>query len=244
MNTPTEPPNPTPNHPDDSTPDPGCVAAAAKTGPGTGSSLDGATVCGAKKKHGAEGGCRLPKGWGTSHPGIGSCKLHGGCMPNHVAAAERIIAERAIGRLLANPHAAPVTDPLGELARIAGMVGATVEVLSGRVNELASLTGVTDSGSEQVRAIVGLWERMIKQSESLLTTMAKLGIEDRSVRLEEARVAAVVGVLQATAGALLAGALRELAAADGERLRAVWPGLVGEVIPAQLRALGAGPDGA
>jgi hypothetical protein len=25
--------------------------------------------------------CHRPAGWGTSHPGVGRCKLHGGCSP-------------------------------------------------------------------------------------------------------------------------------------------------------------------
>lgn len=41
--------------------------------------------CGAKKRQG--GRCSMAAGWGTNHPGIGKCKLHGGSMPNHVKAA-------------------------------------------------------------------------------------------------------------------------------------------------------------
>jgi transposase-like protein len=35
-------------------------------------------ICGAKAKQ-TGGPCRRPAGWGTSHPGTGKCKLHGGC---------------------------------------------------------------------------------------------------------------------------------------------------------------------
>jgi hypothetical protein len=42
--------------------------------------------CGAKKKHGTTT-CSLAAGWGTSHPGTGRCKFHGGSTPNHVKAA-------------------------------------------------------------------------------------------------------------------------------------------------------------
>ena len=44
--------------------------------------------CGAKtrnkKSHSV---CQKPAGWGTSHPGIGACKFHGGSTPNHSLAA-------------------------------------------------------------------------------------------------------------------------------------------------------------
>lgn len=37
-------------------------------------------ICGAKtKKDGSP--CQKPAGWGTDHPGIGKCKLHGGASP-------------------------------------------------------------------------------------------------------------------------------------------------------------------
>jgi hypothetical protein len=48
--------------------------------------------CGAKKRNG--GLCDLPKGWGTTHPGVGRCKLHGGSTPNHEKAAQTEIARR------------------------------------------------------------------------------------------------------------------------------------------------------
>jgi len=32
-----------------------------------------------RKKYGQRRYCVLPAGWGTEHPGVGRCKLHGGC---------------------------------------------------------------------------------------------------------------------------------------------------------------------
>jgi hypothetical protein len=52
-----------------------------------GASAKAGVQCGAKKRGG--GKCTLAAGWGTNHPGIGSCKLHGGSVPNHVKAAAR-----------------------------------------------------------------------------------------------------------------------------------------------------------
>lgn len=37
------------------------------------------TVCAAKTRKGSP--CQRPSGWGTPHPGIGRCKLHGGATP-------------------------------------------------------------------------------------------------------------------------------------------------------------------
>src|SRR5215472_13809284 len=37
--------------------------------------------CNAQKKDG--GRCQQAKGWGTTHPGVGPCKMHGGRTNNH-----------------------------------------------------------------------------------------------------------------------------------------------------------------
>jgi hypothetical protein len=42
--------------------------------------------CGAAKRQG-DGTCSRPAGWGTGHPGYGTCKLHLGSTRRHVAAA-------------------------------------------------------------------------------------------------------------------------------------------------------------
>lgn len=49
--------------------------------------------CGARRLK-SDDLCTQPAGWGTDHPGIGRCKLHGGSSPTHVKYARRIMAER------------------------------------------------------------------------------------------------------------------------------------------------------
>ena len=52
-------------------------------------------MCGAKKENGER--CRAFAGQGTSHPGIGACKFHGGSTPSHEkAAVEREITKRMV----------------------------------------------------------------------------------------------------------------------------------------------------
>lgn len=51
--------------------------------------------CDANKTKGG-GTCGHAAGWGTSHPGHGRCKWHGGCTPTHVKSAEAEIAEQAV----------------------------------------------------------------------------------------------------------------------------------------------------
>jgi hypothetical protein len=56
--------------------------------------------CGAQRPRQPEGThCGQPAGWGTSHPGVGRCRRHGGSTPTQVIAAERLVAERASATL-------------------------------------------------------------------------------------------------------------------------------------------------
>jgi hypothetical protein len=54
--------------------------------------------CGGKLRQ-REGTCTPPAGWGTPHPGYGSCKLHGGSTPGGVKAGQRAMAQAAVVRL-------------------------------------------------------------------------------------------------------------------------------------------------
>ena len=49
-----------------------------------------ATTRGGKK-------CQKRAGWGTSHPGTGKCKLHGGATVSHTAAAAKQVAHEFLG---------------------------------------------------------------------------------------------------------------------------------------------------
>ena len=51
--------------------------------------------CNAKTRGG--GKCMKSAGWGTSHPGIGKCKLHAGSVPSHIKAAASEEHRRMLG---------------------------------------------------------------------------------------------------------------------------------------------------
>ncbi len=65
-------------------------------------------TCGAGRRQGKQP-CRRPAGWGTSHVGFGSCKLHGGSTRNGVKHAAKLemfhhVAGMMLsGRTLADP---------------------------------------------------------------------------------------------------------------------------------------------
>ncbi len=70
--------------------------------------------CGADKKSG--GTCRRPAGWGTDHPGVGKCKLHGGATPIKSGRYSKIKRE-SLRQLIAEHEADP--DPLNIFPELA-----------------------------------------------------------------------------------------------------------------------------
>jgi hypothetical protein len=162
----------------------------------------GRDKCGADKRQG-EGQCGRPAGWGTPHPGVGRCKLHGGSTASHVEAAQQaqaqVLLEKALWSGLAN--ALPVTDPVSSLERLAGALQQLVDEAGRRVNELSHLAG--GEHLTQLRAEVGLLERALVLLRGVLVDMARLGIDNR--RLEMDQVVASVVVAAVGAGLDAAG---------------------------------------
>jgi hypothetical protein len=141
----------------------------------------GGPKCLARRKR-SEQLCMLPAGWGTSHPGSGRCKLHAGSTPSHRAAAVTTAAAAELDRL----GEAPVSNPLYELARIAGRARAWEELLSRQVAELAALTCDTAEGAAQLHALLPLWERSLDRTAAFLNMLARLDIDERIARVEAA----------------------------------------------------------
>ncbi|MFF7884309.1 hypothetical protein ACH40F_29180 [Streptomyces sp. NPDC020794] len=182
--------------------------------------------CGAKKRQGA-GLCGRPAGWGTPHPGSGRCKLHGGSTKTLAVAAERERVEREARQLLAElGEALPVTDPAGELQRVAGEIVAMKDAAARLVQGLSSMRYVGAGGAEQLRAEVAVYERALDRAAKVLAEMVKLGLEARQVGLAEEQ------------GALIARAIREIL--GDLQLTPEQHARVPEVVPRRLRALSAG----
>lgn len=113
-----------------------------------------------------------------------------------------------------------VEDPYTALCDLAGETLWIKEAMRRRVQALEEVRYRTDS--EQTRAELTVYMRLLDQCTSQLATLAKLGLDDRRVRVQEAHVAlistTVVASLRAAGleGAPLQAAQREVA----RRLRA------------------------
>jgi hypothetical protein len=151
-----------------------------------------APKCGGTNREGKP--CGNGAGKGTDHQGVGNCKNHGGCTPSGRVAA---LNEEA-RRLLYRYDAAPVTDPLEALQRLAGRALALEETIGGLVNNLRSVRYGSEEGGEQLRAEVSVLERAMDRCGRLLVDIAKLNIEERLAKITETQARLVSDALAAT----------------------------------------------
>jgi len=150
---------------------------------------DAGYYCGGRKHQGDPPGapCRLRAGWGTSHAGVGRCKLHGGTLNGSQAAGARDLLVRDANRALKSYGFTPVSDPLTALADLAGECTAMKTYFGDRVSSLREqeLTSQTVRGQEQVHALLSAYERALDRCGKVLTDMARLGLDERLVRVNE-----------------------------------------------------------
>jgi len=130
------------------------------------------------------------------------CPTHGGGAPQVKAkAAERVAQQefdQDMSRTLARLKVAPVDNPLVVLAELAGQAVAFKDALAERVNRLQDNIRYEDArGSEQLRSEVALWERALDRCERFCTSMARLRIDDRLAKVEEAQVELLLAALDA-----------------------------------------------
>jgi hypothetical protein len=138
--------------------------------------------CGGKLRGHRDGTCTRPAGWGTPHPGFGRCKLHGGSTESHVVAARRQQAAQLVRMLLHNPDAQPVTDPVGAMQQLAGVLTHALDHIGDRLN------AGWDASSDRGRVEMAAWGQVSRELRQLLADMKRLGIADQLVELEAAQV--------------------------------------------------------
>jgi hypothetical protein len=165
-------------------------------------------VCGAKKRNG-DGLCQKPKGFGTSHPGIGKCKYHGGTgSPGAMHAAR----EQAV--FMGAPKNINPIDAIMWCIRIAA---GEVEWLSNRMQEIEQeewyeFTPLGKQLHVLARERAAAQERLVKFSKDAL----QMGLAERAVRLAE--------MYGSSIAMLLRGIESELELTPKQR--AIWPQVV------------------
>lgn len=156
---------------------------------------DGA-LCGATLKQDREDGretCTQVAGWGTSHVGFGTCKLHGGTTPNHIAAAER----QRVGQALVDAqrtYGFPLEVEPGDA--LLGLVRTAAGIVAWLGLQVAQLDndGVTADG--RTHPLVGLYLDERKHLAQVSRDTLAAGVAERRVRLEEAQGRLLVGFVE------------------------------------------------
>src|SRR5258708_26285902 len=197
---------------------------AKRTGPHSGGKL-----------HGRDGTCELPAGWGTDHKGYGRCRKHLGNAPTVAKAAERQRTEAEARKLLAGiGEHEPVTDRVDQLQRLAGRAVRWLDVLESIIVDLERLRYSTKT-AEQIDGRIVVFERAMDRCSTILQGLARLNLDERSVRVQEAQVAILADALhQALAETALPEETRQAIVVRVSELVALAEGQQA-TMPARLR---------
>lgn len=157
--------------------------------PGSAESLPG--KCGALMKrsierYGEARRCTRPAGWGTNHQGLGQCKLHGGSTPAHVQSAATEMVRREMTSLserLGVPT--PIGDPADELLKLASQMTAFKDVLLEKVQEISDWEVSDVQSVPRMRALVSAFQEAMRDVQSVLVAIEKLGLARRRIELDE-----------------------------------------------------------
>jgi hypothetical protein len=120
------------------------------------------------------------------------CYVHGGNARQNLDAARRRQLEEDANRALVDEFSGqqiePVTNPLEELSRLAGEVVAWKNLLAEKITMLAEWR--YEAGGhlgEQLRAEIALFERSLDRCGAVLTSIAKLNIDERLAAIDESK---------------------------------------------------------
>lgn len=192
-----------------------------------------AVTCGARRRKSAntEVPCLKPAGWGTDHPGVGACRIHGGGSRVGVKASARPGLELLVG------HAVDVS-PMEALIMCVRITSAEVAYFSFKISELSEdelvvrpraqsldRDGMTHDLKQQKQ--LNIWIRERQKALQALGRFSKMaldaGVEERLVLVAESAGKALARALD--------GILKELNL--NEKQRRVAP----EVVRRHLFAL-------
>jgi len=151
--------------------------------------------------------------------------MHGALTPANLAAARRREAEEKALRAVRAGGVSPVGDPIEALQELAAEAVALKDHFAARLKALEQLRYQSGAG-EQLRAEVGLYERALDRAQKFLADLARLGLDERRVRVTEAQAAVLLGVIVRGLAAAGLAEEQQLAArsAIGAELRLIEAG--------------------
>lgn len=158
--------------------------------------FDSRKHCGGKTRTRAGGRCTRPKGWGTDHPGSGSCKFHGGTTPNGKKAARR---ERALEFARGTLGAAVPGSALDAMQESVDLARGLVAFYRHELAEAAAASGKSGKAGEEARARMEALREPYTDAIKLERDVAQAAITskvaERRQRLAERQAALLAGAI-------------------------------------------------
>lgn len=184
--------------------------------------------CSAKSKRSGE----QCKRWAVQ--GLTVCPMHGGLTPvAQEKAAEVVQAATADGELrklwVGLDNATAVTDPVASMARLAGALEQLLDEVGTKVENVKTIAA--GENLSQVRGELVFLERTAALLARLLDSMARLGIAERQVQLEQERAQMVTAAFRAAVAAV---ASQLLTPADRDLMIRVFLRGIGVEVPDAL----------
>lgn len=125
--------------------------------------------------------CTQRKGWGTTHPGIGRCKFHGGRSITHrIRAAKQQIANEL--RVLAMPTDVNPIQSLYDAVRVAAWREAGLRAM---LQQRTSLAGPDHLGDARPDVIWQMHDVALKRKAEIASMAVNAGLDARMVELAE-----------------------------------------------------------
>ena len=149
--------------------------------------------CDAKKRQG-EGHCERPAGWGTSHPGYGRCKLHGGSTQTGTVAAQKAEAAaeaKKLGLTVATTPTAALSDALNRAyadVLVTGAKAASLDETGWKQHDR--------QGFEKPSVWVQLYWAALDRYAHLADRCTALGIEAAAVSVVQAHGQEVIELIR------------------------------------------------
>lgn len=127
-------------------------------------------------------------------PGTTKCYSHGGSAPQTKAAGRRRVAEAQaqaeLRRLL--PAVAPITNPLEVFPVLAARVVAWSDLIESKLAAIPGDAWTSDSIAlgQQLHPLVALFQPALAECRQTLAAFARLNIDERLAKIEEAKLEA------------------------------------------------------
>ena len=123
------------------------------------------------------------------------CRMHGAATPFKLRAAERRAQAAQATKAVQRENLPPVDDPISALRALASEALALKDYFKERVDALEELRYQAGAG-EQVRGELLMYGQAFDRAARLCESLARLGLDERTVRIEESKVVLLVAVLQ------------------------------------------------